>query len=128
MALFLDHSSYASAIILSGAAEEIFGKALTRIGKESILEWQLRKMKDTFSENSLFRECCDRKKFICTENRVRNALKHLGENDSEAFAADLEWEACWMLSRACSNASKLGIDLSRYEEFDDWFYANIVGM
>jgi hypothetical protein len=34
---------YASSVTLAGAAEEIFGKALNRQGKEAVLDWKSKK-------------------------------------------------------------------------------------
>ncbi len=69
----------------------------------------------------------ERKKFFVEENKIRNILKHF-DSDDEVFTADLEEAACWMLVRACENASKLDINLKRFQDFDDWFYTNIVGI
>ncbi|MEW8030258.1 MAG: hypothetical protein AB2754_19700 [Candidatus Thiodiazotropha endolucinida] len=126
LALFLDHASYAPAITLAGAAEEIFGKALFRQGKEAVLDWKLKEMNVVHS--LLHGKDIGKKEFFAEENRIRNILKHLGSGDDEEFTADLEDAACWMLVRACENASRLSIELDRFKDFDDWFYANIVGV
>jgi hypothetical protein len=124
--LFLDQAAYASAITLAGAAEEIFGKALTRQGKVAVLDWKLNEMKIVHS--LLHGTNIERKVFFAEENKIRNTLKHYDNGDDGIFVADLEEGACWMLVRACENASRLGIDLDRFQDFDDWFYTNIVGL
>lgn len=126
LSLFLDHASYASAITLAGAAEEIFGKALIRQGKEAVLDWKLNEM--NVVHLLLHGKNIVRKEFFTEENKIRNILKHLGGGDNEVFTADLQEAGCWMLVRACENAVRLGIDLDRFQDFDDWFYTNIVGV
>ncbi|NKC11951.1 MAG: hypothetical protein GKR94_07045 [Gammaproteobacteria bacterium] len=126
LSLFFDHASYASSITLAGAAEEIFGKALIHQGKEAVLDWKLKEMNVVHS--LLHRKDIIRKEFFAEENKIRNMLKHFDSNDDDSFTADLEEAACWILVRACENASKLDIELDRFQDLDDWFYANIVGV
>jgi hypothetical protein len=126
LSVFLDHAAYAAAITLAGAAEEIFGKALSRQGKVAVLDWKLEELDVVHS--MLHGKGIERKKFFAEENRIRNILKHFGSDDNEEFTADLEEAACWMLVRASENASRLGVNLDRFQEFDEWFYTNIVGV
>jgi hypothetical protein len=44
LSLFLDQRSYAAAITLAGAAEEVLGKELLRQNKQPILEWRFDRM------------------------------------------------------------------------------------
>jgi hypothetical protein len=126
LSLFLDHASYASSITLAGAAEEIFGKALTRQGKEAVLDWKLKEMNVVHS--LLHGKDIVKNEFFAEENKIRNILKHFDTSDSDAFSTDLEEAACWILIRACENASRLGVELDRFKDFDNWFYTNIVGV
>lgn len=126
LTLFLDHLSYASVITLAGAAEEIFGKELSRQGKEPILEWKFNHMK-VFHELLHGKEL-QRKSFFAEENNIRNSLKHFGENESPTLTADLENAACWMLVRSIENARRLDIEIERFSEFDNWLYEHVVGI
>lgn len=126
ISLFLDKKSYASAISLAGAAEEVIGRALNRRGEQAVLDWKFNEMA-TFN-NVLHKKVLERKNFIEEENRVRNALKHFDDIDSPEITTDLEDAACWMLVRACENARRLGLVVARFNEFDSWFYENIVGV
>jgi hypothetical protein len=126
LALFLDHQSFASAITLAGAAEEIFGKALHRRGNQSVLEWKLSHMQ-VFHELLPWKEFRP-KSFFAEENRTRNALKHFGENDTPTLTTNLEDAACWILVRACENAKRLELDIARFNDFDNWFYEHVIGI
>jgi len=126
LALFLDHQRFASAITLAGAAEEIFGKELIRRGNQSALEWKFDHMR--VSHELLYRKQLQPKVFVADENRIRNALKHFGENDTPTFSANLEDAACWMLVRACENSKRLEIEIARFSDFDNWFFEHVVGI
>lgn len=124
--LFLDHRNYSSAITLAGAAEEIFGRALTEKGGLSALDSSYRSMAEF--HQMLHGEELNKKKFVSKENRARDALKHLQEEQGPTITIDLEEAACWMLVRAIQNGRELGIEFERYQDFDNWFYENIVGV
>jgi hypothetical protein len=124
--LFLEKRSYASSITLAGASEEIFGKELLRQGKTPVLDWKFNQM--GVVHQLLHGVPLKRKDFVKEENRIRNSMKHFDEKDNPQIAVDLEEAACWILVRACENASKLDIAIGRFEEFDEWFYKNIVGI
>lgn len=126
LTLFLDHQRFASAITLAGAAEEIFGKELIRRGNQSALEWKFDHMR--VSHELLYRKQLQPKVFFAEENRIRNALKHLREDDTPTLTANLEDAACWMLVRACENTKRLDIEIARFSDFDNWFYENVVGI
>ena len=120
LSLFLDNACYGAVITLAGAAEEIFGKTLKRYGKEAVLDWK-------FKNIIFYGVHLKQKEFVDEENKIRNTLKHLVE-DNEFITADLEDSACWMLVRAIENASRLDISIARSHEFNDWFYSNIIGI
>jgi len=126
LALFLDHQFFAAVITLAGAAEEIFGKELIRRGNQSALEWKFDHIK--VSHELLYRKNLPPKAFFAEENRIRNALKHLGGNDTATLDANLEEAACWMLVRACENSKRLDIEIARFSDFDNWFYEHVVGI
>jgi len=121
--LFLDKQSYASAVTLAGAAEEIFGKALGHQGKENVLAWQwdmAHKMAALFDE-----ERKSKKKFGDEQNLARNYLKHFFPKDDQTY--DMEDAATKMIIRAQENASRLNLEVKRIGEFEAWFYENAVG-
>jgi len=124
--LFLDHRNYSSAITLAGAAEEIFGHALTAKGGTSALDSSYKSMAEF--HRMLGDTELDKKGFIAKENLARNALKHLQEDKGVTITLDLEDAACWMLVRAIQNGRKLGLEFGRYQDFDNWFYENVVGV
>lgn len=121
--LFLDKQSYASAVTLAGAAEEVFGKALEHQGQENVLTWQwdmARKMAALFDT-----ERKNKKNFTDEQNLVRNYLKHFIPKDEPTY--ELEDAATNMIIRAQENASRLNLEVKRIGEFEAWFYENVVG-
>lgn len=125
--LFLARRSFVSALTLAGAAEEILGKALTQRGKETTLEHE-HSVVAPFTE-LIRKQPYSRKDFVAEKNRVRNAAKHLEVEGKATFCADLEDEALWMIVRAIDNYRRLGCEpTALMEEFDNWFYANVVGL
>ncbi len=126
LSLFLEKQSYAAAITLAGAAEEILGKELVRQKKQPVLEWKFTQM--VVFHKLLHGEDLKSKKFFAEENRIRNDLKHFDENENSTLTTDLEDAACWMLVRACENAQRLEIEIARFRDFDNWFYENVVGI
>lgn len=123
--LFLDDNNYSSAITLAGAAEEIFGQAISLAGDKNALEQSYELMADV---HALIQGVnLDKKYYVEKENLARNALKHLQEDKGETITIDLEDAACWMLVRALQNARKLNYNFDRLFEFENWFGQNIVG-
>ena len=126
LSLFIEKQSYASAITLAGAAEEVLGKEMVRRGQQPVLDWKFDQMglvHELFHGKPL-----DRAKFMTEENLIRNALKHFDDMSSPHLTVDLEDAACWMLVRACENARRLGLNITNWWEFDNWFYENVVGI
>lgn len=124
--LFLDHKNYASAITLAGAAEEIFGNALTLSGGQSALDRSYEPVAEFHS--MLHGTELERKEYVTKENMARDALKHLQHDRGSTITLDLEEAACWMLVRAIQNGRKLNFEFERFRDFDNWFYENIVGI
>ena len=71
--LALDAKSYASALTLGGAAEEIFGNALKLNGEKSAMDEAYEQMSEFYT--ALWSEHLDRKVFVAQENAARNALR-----------------------------------------------------
>ena len=124
--LFLDQRNYSAAVTLAGAAEEIFGRALTLKGGKSALNSSYESM-DEF-HRMIHDEALDKKSFVSQENRARDALKHLQEHKGPTITIDLQAAACWMLVRAIQNGRALDLEFERFRDFDNWFYENIVGV
>lgn len=61
-------------------------------------------------------------------NRVSNALRHFNEKDAPDFEADLEEAAYWMLVRACENGHRLGRVVQGFDDFNEWFLEQVVGI
>ena len=115
------------ALTLSGAAEEILGKALSHKDIENSLE----ELFDIYNRPGLSR--LNPKKdwgefTINGHNKVGNSIKHFKNINELYFEADIEDEAIWMLSRACENYSRLGFPPTMLmTEFENWFFENSVG-
>lgn len=124
--LFLDEESYAAALTLAGAVEQVIGDELKRRGQPHALDWKYDRVSEIYRR--LHGEDLPRNKFISDENYVRDALKHFDRNDEPIITCDLQYVSLWMLVRACENAKKIGIEVARYDEFNNWFYEHVVGI
>lgn len=125
--LFLDEQSYASALTLAGAAEEVLGKALEHSGRTNTMQYMYDRLAPAMElmKGRQFKK----KEFADEENEARNALKHMRTPEEETITADLEVATAWMLSRACDNYNRL--DLEKTDDmrrFDNWFWENMVGI
>lgn len=126
LGLFLDKKNYSSAITLAGAAEEIFGRALSLAGGKSALESSYESMAKFHT--MLHGTELNKKSYVAKENFARDALKHLQNDKGPTITIDLEEAACWMLVRAIQNGRELSFEFERFQDFDNWFYENIVGI
>ncbi len=124
--LFLDQKNYSSAITLAGAAEEIFGRALSLAGGKPALESSYESIAEVHT--MLHGTELNKKSYVAKENFARDALKHLQNDKGPTITIDLEEAACWMLVRAIQNGRKLNVEFERFQDFDNWFYENIVGI
>lgn len=124
--LFLDEGNYSSAITLAGAAEEVFGCALSLAGNKSALESSYESMAKVHV--MIHGIELNKKAYIAKENFTRDALKHLQNDKGPTITIDFAEAACWMLVRAIQNCMKLGFEIERFQDFDKWFYENIVGV
>lgn len=124
--LFLDHKNYSGSITLAGAAEEIFGRALMLSGGKSALENSYEIVAQTYS--ILYGAAFNKTSYVTEKNAARDALKHLQNDKGPTITIDLEEAACWMLVRAIRNGTELGFEFARFDDFNNWFYENIVGI
>lgn len=119
---------YASATTLAGAAEEVFGKQAKRMGQSSIIQdgfesaAMLWKFFPAHEPKKPFKDYAD------GENATRNSIKHLGDDQSVEFTADLAVESAKMIARALENAGRIGIEVSGFDAFSAWFHGHIVGV
>ena len=117
--LFREEDDYFSAITLSGAADEIFGKMIERADIESsytLLEGVLNSV-----HSNLGREPYTRKEYNQIMNGPRNTLKHV--SDSPEIELDARQEACNMIYRAAQNYDVLMILVvkeKRSQKIIDW--------
>lgn len=128
LSLFLANKSYVSVLTLAGAAEEIFGMAAKINGIENSLQESYRAYNDPdmvwLNPPKTWGEFTAQEK-----NKVRNAVKHVSGAQDLTFEADIEEEALWMLVRAIDNYKRLGFGPTELmHKFEEWFYANIVGI
>ncbi|WP_139191857.1 hypothetical protein [Thiocapsa roseopersicina] len=124
--LFLNGRSDVSVLTLAGAAEEILGRSLERVAKQTTLQWEYAIIAPF--EDSLMRRPLEWKVFIKEKNRVRNAAKHMPTPDEMKIEADLKEEALRLLVRAYDNYRRLDLQpTERMEEFHRWFYTNALG-
>lgn len=126
LALFLDQKNYSSAITLAGAAEEIFGRAITIGGGKSALDSSYESIAEFHT--MLHGTGLNKTSYVSKENLARDALKHLQNDKGPTITIDLEKAACWMLVRAIQNGRKLDFEFKRLQDFDGWFYENTVGI
>jgi hypothetical protein len=126
LSLFLERQSLTSALTLAGAAEEVLGKALAYGGRHNSLDWKYEAVEPTYK--MLHRRPLSKRDFITSENRARNAAKHMGCAGEPTVTVDLEDAAIWMIVRACDNFERLGLPRSpRMLEFKIWFYKHVIG-
>ena len=99
--LYFEREDYASVITLAGAADEVFGKLLTSMGRSSSLD-EMTKTEAAIHE-WLFKTPASTKDFAKRANLARNNLKHWDAGSSLTVRLDLEEEAHDMLGRAIDN-------------------------
>ena len=125
--LFLEQRSYVSSLTLSGAAEEVLGKALALQGRDNCLRWEFNAVRpvECFLRNNDF----GLKEFARERNAAKNSVKHMDAKGEEMFSCDLMDEALWMIVRAKNNYERLGFEETKLmEKFNHWFDRNVVGL
>ena len=127
--LFLSARSYASALTLAGAAEEVFGQLLKLKEQSNALNSEYEINADV--EQLLSGKSVNFKDFLDRKNKSRNALKHL-DSLSEVnleITSEIECDALKMIVRASDNFKRLGYEQSQVMlDLESWFYENIVGI
>ena len=126
--LFLSARSFASALTLAGAAEEIFGKLLVLKEQSNSLvdEWKTNEELEPFfsGKNINF------KFFRYGKNKSKNALKHLDSllDENQGITDEIEEDSLKMIIRAYDNFVRLGYEKTNVIfDFEDWFNKNIIG-
>ena len=108
---------YIAAITLAGAAEEIFGRCLQRLGRQNALA-SLETNTATMHKH-LFGEPLDPKWVAERANHARNALKHLDAGGYPTVTIDTTEEAVGLLTRAIDNYWRLESSLTpAMEQFE----------
>ncbi len=136
--LFLEGISYVSALTLAGAAEEVFGKALSSQlegNNTNFLDWSFEAAKP-LCEWLYRRETLEgsrpkghKKYFIDSMNYAKNSAKHFHNNAGSIVTIDLKDEAMSMITRALYNSDMLGLTKQKEcESFDRWYYENVIGL
>lgn len=124
--LFLSGRSIVSALTLSGAAEEILGKAIEIRSERNALKYEAEVIKQV--HDLLHKKQFSWKDFLNGKNLARNAAKHMDSPNELVISVDLEEEAYKMIVRACENHRRLGLSSTEnMQRFEEWFYAYIVG-
>jgi|SRR6266850_2494038 len=117
---------YLPGITLAGAAEEILARLLNQKGEGSIVERSIELILQLREQTGLPVMGVKPKKEIFKEwNTARNQLKHHSKPREEVVTINLFDEAYWMIRRALSNASKLGLHIENEQEFENWVITNI---
>ena len=104
--LFLEDKDYFSALHLAGACEEILGKQIEFLGKETSIESNIKAIqaiKKTLSGIDM-----TDKDERDTFNSAKNSIKHMRDGNDSTITMDPEYEAEEMLSRALTNWNRLG--------------------
>lgn len=126
LSLFLKRKSFVSALTLAGAAEEIFGKALSSSGKQNSLDWKYEILEPVLT---LLRTPPSKKHFIEDENLALNAVTHMEFAGGPSVTLDLEDAAHSMIVRACHNYDLLGLSrTAKMHKFDNWFSEHVIGL
>ncbi|MHB8562632.1 MAG: hypothetical protein ACYDDA_01555 [Acidiferrobacteraceae bacterium] len=128
ISLFLEGKSDVATLTLAGAAEVILGMAVKINGIENSLQ-ELYRFYDDPGLMWLNPKKTWSKFTTQGKNKVQNAVKHLSSADDLIFDADVKEEALWMLVRAIGNHQRLGFGSTELmNKFEEWFYANVVGI
>lgn len=119
--LFFYSEDYFSVITLAGASEEIFGRILQELGKESSHSSYAR----TFSlvTEALSGEKISERDIKIGTNITRNRLKHFNSMSDLRIVLNPREDAMHMLGRATGNYVKLNLpesdEISRYIRYSD---------
>lgn len=125
--LFLDEKDYFSSGTLAGAAEEIFGCLLRKLGREPSLDNYISVMQKMLSEEEIRSIEPDSKPSRTLDgilssqlNNYRNWLKHYMKDESE-YLFNPEAAAEELIDRACTNFWQLfGRETEQTKRFLDY--------
>ncbi|OGS77039.1 MAG: hypothetical protein A2Z94_01735 [Gallionellales bacterium GWA2_55_18] len=118
--LFLQQK-FLCAVTLAGAAEGIFAGVLNAHGEKAIVERSveaIEKLREATGLEAM--ENLPANRIYKQWNTARNAIKHHDKNEECIVTINFFDEAYWMIKRALSNASNLGIPISNEIDFENW--------
>lgn len=120
IALFLNQNFLCS-VTLAGAAEGVFAGLLSTDDRKSIVERSGESIEKLREATGLaVMGSLPVKKIYTQWNGARNAIKHHNDKEEKIVAINFFDEAYWMIKRALSNASTLGIPIYNEKDFEDW--------
>lgn len=120
IALFLQHK-FLCAVTLAGAAEGVLAGLLNAQGEKAIVERSVEAIDKLREATGLaVMEDLPANKIYKQWNTARNAIKHHDKNEEGIVTINFFDEAYWMIKRAISNASNLGIPISNEVDFENW--------
>ena len=124
--LFFKKTNHYSVITLAGAAEEILGRYMELIGKQSSLTGIVKET--ALVHKHLYGEELPHKEFKMRENMARNSIKHLDSDEDLTVTFDSEGEMIGMLVRATDNFYGLEIpETDQVKNFREWHKSNVGG-
>jgi len=125
--LFFDKANHYSVITLAGAAEEILGRYMELIGKQSSLTGIVKGT--AFVHKHLYGEELPHKTFKMLANMARNSIKHLDSDQDLTVTFDSKEEMIDMLVRATDNFYGLEIpESNQVKSFNEWYMSNVVSV
>jgi len=118
--LFLQQK-FLCAVTLAGAAECVFAGLLNAKGEKAIVERSVEAIEKLREMTGLaVMENLPANKIYKQWNTTRNSIKHHDKNEESIVTINFFDEAYWMIKRALSNASNLGIPISNEIDFENW--------
>jgi hypothetical protein len=125
--LFFQGENHFSVITLAGAAEEILGRYMELVGKQSSLEGIVEGT--ALVHKHLYGVDLPHREFKFRANMARNSIKHLDSDEDLNVTFDSEQEMIDMLVRATDNYYGLEIPESdQVQKFNQWYMKNVVGV
>jgi len=125
--LFFEGVNHFSVITLAGAAEEILGRYMELVGKQSSLDGIVKGT--ALVHKHLYGEDLPHKEFKFRANMARNSIKHLDSDEDLNVTFDSKEEMIDMLVRATDNYFGLEIPESdQVQKFNEWYMENVVGV
>ncbi|WP_166379684.1 hypothetical protein [Pseudoalteromonas sp. Z9A4] len=114
--MFLDDKDYICSITLSGASEEILGKAVEYEGEINSLNELIDGLKEISGEAISSKDL--RNEYL---NNVRNSIKHYSNIEDSSVTTNWEAQAVQLIARCCSNVIKLKREPSyQMSRFIEW--------